>query len=135
MADIDELLALLEDVRVIKKAATQAEKRLQTMLVESEGKAYTRHVDSETGSRDVDALAKWLAEETQTRQQEHAATIRQIIRELEKEEGFASLDKILERAVDAGIRQDEANKEIAWLVNNAALIEPVRGSGKYHLRE
>ncbi len=133
MTDVDELNALLEEVRAIKKAAAQAEKRLQTMLAENESEAYIEYTDSQSGTRDVDALAKWLAEDTEKK--ERATTIRQIIRELEREEGFASIDKIIERAADAGIRQDEANNEIARLVNNAVLVEPVHGSGKYQLKE
>ncbi len=134
MSGIDKLNALLEETRTAKKAINQIEKQLKAMLTESEDDAYTEYADSETGTRDIDALAKWLAEETEARQQERTKSVLQIIRELEREEGAAPFDKIVERAADAGFKQDEVYKEIAWLLNQGEIFEPAHGSGNYRLK-
>ncbi len=133
MGDIDKLNALLEETRAAKKAINQIEKQLKAMLSRSEGETYTEYEDSETGTRDVDALAKWLAEGTEARQREHIKTVLGIIRELEKEEGAASVDKVVELAADVGIKQADVNKELALLVRTSAIYESADKPGNYRL--
>jgi replicative DNA helicase Mcm len=88
-------------------------------------------VDPETGKRDWDVIAVGKSKS----QQERIKTLRDIIRELERDAGSASLDKIIERASRLGLDKDKVEAEIARLVQEAVIFEPVRYSGNYRLTQ
>ena len=113
--DRDELNALLEEVH----AAIQHMKHVET------------HIKTMLGAGDVDVETDGVISEKQRR----SKIIRGIVLELEKEQGGARVDDILQLAADVGIRQDEANLEIARLLRDGAIVESARGSGKYRLKE
>ena len=78
-------------------------------------------VDPETGKRDFDVIAVGKSKS----QQERIKSIRDIIRELEREAGSAHIDTIVERASKLGFEKDKVEAEIARLVQEAAIFEPV----------
>ncbi len=129
MTDIDELNTLLREVRRAKKAIDQIERRLTTMLTESRDEAYTENRDSDIRKQDVVEIASGASA-----RRRHAKVVVDIIRELEREDGAANLDKIVQRAADVAIRQETANREIARLLNEGAIYEPVKRSGKDRLK-
>ncbi len=129
MSDIDELNALLEETRTIKKAANQIEKRLKAMLTERESEAYVEYADSETERRGIDIIL-----ERDALQRERVKSIRQIIRQLESEDGYAQHDKIVKRAAEAGFDKELVDIEIKRLIRAAELYEPVQNSGRYRLK-
>ncbi len=88
-------------------------------------------VDPETGRRDFDVIAVGRSKS----QQERIKSIRDIIRELEREAGSAPLDKIIERASRLGFDKDKVEAEIFRLVQEAVIFEPVRYSGNYRLTQ
>jgi replicative DNA helicase Mcm len=88
-------------------------------------------VDPETGKRDFDVIAVGKSKS----QQERIKSIRDIIRELEREAGSAPLEKIVERASKLGFDKDKVEAEITKLVQAAAIFEPVRYSGNYRLTQ
>ncbi|MGZ4913501.1 MAG: minichromosome maintenance protein MCM, partial [Halobacteriota archaeon] len=88
-------------------------------------------VDPETGKRDFDVIAVGKSKS----QQERIKSIRDIIRELEREAGSAHIDTIVERASKLGFDKDKVEAEIARLVQEAAIFEPVRYSGNYRLTQ
>lgn len=88
-------------------------------------------VDPETGKRDFDVIAVGRSKS----QQERIKSIRDIIRELEREAGSAPLDKIVERASKLGLDKDKVEAEMARLVQEAVIFEPVRYSGNYRLTQ
>ncbi|MGZ4904298.1 MAG: minichromosome maintenance protein MCM [Halobacteriota archaeon] len=88
-------------------------------------------VDPETGKRDFDFLAVGKSRS----QQERIKSIRDIIRELEREAGSAHIDKIVERASEAGFDKDKVEVEIARLIQDNAIYEPVRYSKSYRLTQ
>ncbi len=128
MTDVDRLNALLQETRTVKKVIDQIEKQLAAMLTESGGEVYTEYADSEAEKPDLEDIASGESE-----RQRHAKVVLDILRELEREEGAASFDKIVKRAADAAIRQDTVYREIGRLLNEGAIYEPVQGSGKYRL--
>ena len=73
-------------------------------------------VDPETGKRDFDVIAVGKSKS----QQERIKSIRDIIRELEREAGSAHIDTIVERASKLGFEKDKVEAEIARLVQDAA---------------
>ncbi len=129
MTDIDELNALLEETRTIKKAASQIETRLKAMLTERESELYTEYADIETGKRNIDIVL-----ETDALEREREKRIRQIIRELEREEGYAQHDQVVQRAAKAGFDKEKVDVELKRLIRVSELYEPVQGSGRYRLR-
>jgi len=88
-------------------------------------------VDPETGRRDFDVIAVGKSKS----QQERIKSIRDIVRELEREAGSAHIDKIVERASKLGFDKDKVEAEIARLVQEATIYEPVRYSGSYRLTQ
>jgi replicative DNA helicase Mcm len=88
-------------------------------------------VDPETGKRDFDVIAVGKSKS----QQERIKSIRDIIRELEREAGSAHIDTIVERASKLGFEKDKVEAEIARLVQEAAIFEPVRYSRNYRLTQ
>ncbi len=129
MTDIDELNALLREARRAKNAIDQIERRLTTMLTEGRDEAYTENRDSDIRKHDVVDIASGASA-----RRRHAKVVVDIIRELEREGGAANLDKIVQRAADVAIRQETVNREIARLLNEGAMYEPVKGSGNYRLK-
>jgi replicative DNA helicase Mcm len=88
-------------------------------------------VDPETGKRDFDVIAVGKSKS----QQERIKNIRDIIRELEREAGSAHIDTIVERASKLGFEKDKVEAEIARLVQEATIFEPVRYSRNYRLTQ
>jgi replicative DNA helicase Mcm len=88
-------------------------------------------VDPETGVRDFDVISVGKSKT----QQERYKNLRDIIKALEKEEGSAHIDKIMEKAVEAGFDKDKTEAEIAKLVQGNIIFEPVRYSHKYRLTQ
>ncbi len=99
------------------------------MLAESEDEAYTENRDSDIGKQDLVDVASGTSA-----RRRRAEVVIDIIRELEQEDGAANLDKIVQRAADVAIRQETINTEIARLLNEEAIYEPVKGSGNYRLK-
>lgn len=54
-----------------------------------------------------------------------------VVKELERENGSASYDSVVERAAKLGFDKDKVDAEIARLVGEAKLFEPVRYSQNY----
>jgi DNA replicative helicase MCM subunit Mcm2 (Cdc46/Mcm family) len=54
-----------------------------------------------------------------------------VIRELEREHGSATLEAIIECGAKQGIDKDNVEAEITMLVQEARIFEPVRYSGNY----
>ncbi len=129
MADIDELNALLREVRTAKKAIDQIERRLTTMLTESRDEAYIENRDSDIRKQDVVDIASGASA-----RRRRAKAVIDIIHELEREDGAANLDKIVQRAADVAIRQETVNREIARLLNEGAIYVPAKGSGNFRLK-
>ncbi len=129
MSDIDELEKLLEETRTIKKATNQIEKRLKAMLTERECEVYVEYADSETERRGIDIIL-----ESDALQRERVKSIRQIIRELEREDGYAKHDKIVKRAAEDGFDKELVDIEIRRLVQASELYEPAQNSGRYRLK-
>jgi DNA replicative helicase MCM subunit Mcm2 (Cdc46/Mcm family) len=65
----------------------------------------------------------------------HYTSIKDIIRELERKEGAAHIDTIIEKAAKVGFHKDEVEAEIARLMQVAAIMEPVRYSCNYRLTQ
>ena len=86
-------------------------------------------VDPETGARDFDVITVGKSKTQQGRYK----SLRDIIKVLEKEEGSAHIDKIIEKAVEAGLDKEQTEAEIAKLVQNNILTEPLRYSKSYKL--
>ncbi len=123
----DELNALLEEIHTAKKWLNRTEKRVKTILTETESETHTGTEDSEPAPLDFDVIAFGRNPHLEAR----TKTVIDIIRELEREEGAANIDKIVERATDAEFSEDDVNKEIARLVQMAEIYEPVDKSGNY----
>jgi hypothetical protein len=88
-------------------------------------------VDPETGRKDFDVIAVGKSREQQGR----IKSVRDIIQELEREAGSASIAKIIERAEKLGFDKDKVEAEITKLVQEAAIFAPVRYSENYRLTQ
>jgi replicative DNA helicase Mcm len=84
-------------------------------------------VDPETGKRDLDGLMTGKSKS----QQDRIKSIRDIIRELEREVGSAPLDDIIERASKLGFDKDKVERDIARLAQEGTIFEPEGFSRKY----
>ena len=76
-------------------------------------------VDPETGRRDVDVIAVGKSKT----QQDRIKSIRDIIRELQKEIGGANIEKIKEKASEQGLDPDKVEREIEKLKQTGELYE------------
>ena len=87
-----------------------------------EGEELTQKIEKEV-ARQLKALRK-------TKNQERC-NVRSIVKEIETEVGSAHIDEILKRAAKLGFKKDQVEAEIARLVQEAAIFEPVRYSQNY----
>jgi len=88
-------------------------------------------IPEEGGKRDFDVIAVGKSKAPQDR----IKSIRDIVKELEREKGSAPLGVIIERAKKLGIEEDAATAEITKLVQEAAIYEKVRYSDNYCLTQ
>jgi DNA replicative helicase MCM subunit Mcm2 (Cdc46/Mcm family) len=68
-------------------------------------------------------------------QVEHTKSIRDIVKEIERETGSAPLQEIVDRAKPLGFGGADVEAELTRLVQAAAIFEPVRYSGNYRLTQ
>ncbi len=127
----DELNALLENIRAVKKWFNETEKRVEMILtkiegIETEGEGFIETEDPDA-ARDTDVTEPEHAPPSVARKR----IVIDVIRELEKEEGEANIDKIVERTAKAGLNEDDVNKEIAWLIQIAEIYESTDNPGNY----
>ncbi len=123
----DELNTVLEDIRAAKTWLTQTEQRVKTLLTETEDGSPTESDESETIARDIDVITI----RRDPRLDERTKVIIDIIRELERKEGAANIDTIVEQAAQAGFSEDEVKEEITRLLEATEIYEPVPESGNY----
>ena len=83
-------------------------------------------VDPETGKRDMDVIAVGKSKS----QQDRIKSLRDIIRELQKESGAAYIERIKEKASEQGLDPDKVDKEIALLCQGGELYEERHGCYK-----
>jgi len=127
----DELNALLENIRTAKKWFNQTEKRVEMILtkmegIETEGEGFIE-TEEPDAARDTDIVEPERNPPSVARNR----IVIDAIRELEKEEGEANIDKIVERTAKAGLSEDDVNKEIAWLIQTAEIYESTDNPGNY----
>ncbi len=128
----EEFNVLLEEIRSVKTALNQTEERITTILTEPgrtevERDAVAEAKAPETAARDIDIIKI----RRDPRAVARTETVITAIRELEREEGAAELEKISERAAEAGLSHDEVTDEIARLLQVEEIYEPEPGSGRY----
>jgi replicative DNA helicase Mcm len=80
-------------------------------------------VDPETGKRDMDVIAVGKSKS----QQDRIKSLRDIIRELQKESGAAYIESIKEKASEQGLDPDKVDKEISLLCQGGELYEERHG--------
>jgi len=80
-------------------------------------------VDPETGKRDMDVIAVGKSKS----QQDRIKSLREIIRELQKESGAAYIESIKEKASEQGLDPDKVDKEISLLCQGGELYEERHG--------
>ncbi len=124
----------LKEVQITKKRINQTEKRVKTVFTEPQVTETKRETpveaesrDRKTAAPDLDIIAFGRAAPLTTR----TKTVLDIVYELEREEGEASIDKIMERSTKAGFNKDEVRKEIDRLTQTMEIYETIRGSGNY----
>lgn len=101
------------------------------MLDISESIAEGELEKQESEKRDFDVIAVGKSKA----QQDRIKSIRDIVRELEREQGSAATEEICERAAKQGIDKEKAEAEITKLIAEAAIFEPVRGNGRFRLTQ
>ncbi len=116
---LDEISTLKEDLNRVRADITRIEKRVKELLEEGEGEQTEQEFDV--------FLAISFSEEN--------ITVRSIINELEREDGYAELDKIIQRAAEAGIDKEKTERAIDNLMQNEYIFEPVKRSQKYRRME
>ena len=73
--------------------------------------------------------------ETPSPQPERIESIRDIVRELERDSGSAHTDVIVEKASKLGYTEEQTKVELSRLVQEAAIFEPVRYSQHWRLTQ
>jgi DNA replicative helicase MCM subunit Mcm2 (Cdc46/Mcm family) len=133
----EELIAWIKKERKIEALVQRAAKEAEPML-RKEVKAIFDELeeakwvsDLDEGKRDFDVIAVGKSKS----QQERIKSVRDIIRELERENGSAHIDNIIERAGKLGYEKDAVEAELARLVQEAAIWEPVRYSRNYRISQ
>ncbi len=111
-----KLAGLIQDVRNSQSADAQLRREVKARLKNAQ-------------PEDFDVIAVGKSKE----QKDRIKNIRDIIRELEREAGSAHIDIIIERAAKLGFDKDKVEAEIAHLVQEQTIFEPVRYSQNYRL--